>query len=80
MSRRFGSWVLASVAGAVMLFGVSGVAQAAVTFSNPGFITINDGSCAGPATSQPYPATIDVSALSGSISDVNVTLFGFAAR
>jgi subtilisin-like proprotein convertase family protein len=41
----------------------------AATFANPAAITINDD-----AAATPYPSTIAVSGLTGSISDVNVTL------
>jgi subtilisin-like proprotein convertase family protein len=46
-------------------------AVSAATFSNPGPITINDN-----AAATPYPSTIAVSGLTGTVSDVNVTLTG----
>src|SRR2546422_6075074 len=44
-----------------------------LTFSNPSAITINS---VGPAT--PYPATINVSGLSGPITDLNVVINGLS--
>ena len=72
-------WSLAAV------FAVTGVCLAtpalagAATFSNSGTITINDAAaaCVG-AQATPYPSTISVSGLSGTITDVNVTLTGFS--
>jgi subtilisin-like proprotein convertase family protein len=62
---------------------LAGVARAA-TFSNPAPITINDGGNCDPVSNlallpglaSPYPSTIDVSGLTGTITDVNVTLMG----
>src|SRR5436190_5141457 len=52
------------------------------TFSNTGAITINDGSCiagnGSAAAATPYPSTITVSGLTGTITDVNVTLTGLS--
>jgi subtilisin-like proprotein convertase family protein len=63
-------------------------AASATTFSNNGGITINDdpGSCPGfaqvnpnPGKAAPYPSTIDVSRLTGTIiTDVNVTITGLS--
>jgi subtilisin-like proprotein convertase family protein len=63
-------------------------AASATTFSNNGGITINDdpGSCPGfaevnpnPGKASPYPSTIDVSRLTGTIiTDVNVTITGLS--
>ena len=72
-------WLLLAV------FAVMGVCLAApalagaATFSNSGTITINDtaATCVG-AEATPYPSTISVSGLSGTITDVNVTLTGFS--
>src|SRR5262249_55097313 len=67
--------VLLSVAAFIVVasvcLGVPALAGAA-TFSNPGAITIPS---VGTAT--PYPSTIDVSGLSGTITDVNVTVNDF---
>ena len=58
----------------VFLFAaVQAVSALTVTFSNPSSITINS---VGPAT--PYPATVNVSGLSGPLIDVNVTLTGLS--
>jgi subtilisin-like proprotein convertase family protein len=79
-------WLLAA------LVGVAGVCLAlpalagATTFSNTGTITINDGSdrcfSAQPATTpgqaSAYPSTISVSGLTGTVTDVNVTLTGLS--
>ncbi len=46
--------------------------SAAAAFGPSGAITINDS-----ATATPYPSTIDVSGLSGTITDVDITLNGF---
>jgi subtilisin-like proprotein convertase family protein len=52
----------------------------AATFSNSGAITINDatGDCAGPGQASPYPSQITVSGLTGTITDVKVTLTGLS--
>ncbi len=55
---------------AIAALAVTGSAAAAA-FGPSGGITINDG-----ATATPYPSTIDVSGLSGTITDVDVTLNG----
>jgi hypothetical protein len=44
------------------------------TFSNPAFITIRDD---GDGSALPYPSTIDVSGLSGTITEMTVSLNGF---
>ena len=51
----------------------------AATFSNSGAITINDATtnCVSKAAT-PYPSTINVSGLAGTVTDVNVTLTGFS--
>jgi subtilisin-like proprotein convertase family protein len=50
---------------------------AAQTFANTAPITINDGGlCEPPGAASPYPSQISVSGLTGTITDVNVTLAG----
>ena len=69
-------WLLAAV---VAVTGVCLAAPAlagADTFSNPGAITIPASGTLGPAN--PYPSTINVSDLVGTITDVNVTLNGLS--
>jgi subtilisin-like proprotein convertase family protein len=59
---------------AAFLFATVQAASAlTLTFSNPSAITINS---VGPAT--PYPATINLSGLSGPITDLNVVLNGLS--
>jgi subtilisin-like proprotein convertase family protein len=66
------SWFVAAVvAAAGVCLAVPAMAGAA-TFSNPAPIAIPD---IGNAT--PYPSTISVSGLSGTVTDVNATLTGF---
>jgi subtilisin-like proprotein convertase family protein len=40
-------------------------------------ITIKDGTVAGPAAASPYPASVQLDGLVGTVTDVNVTLKGF---
>ena len=65
------------------VFAAKNTASPLVAFSNPASITITDrnNNTAGGTNgiSNPYPSTINVSGLSGTISDVNVTLTGFSA-
>ena len=68
---RYASSVPLILAGILLHQDISPVVAA--TFSNPGAIIIRDIS---PAT--PYPSSILVSGLVGSLSDVNVTLTGFS--
>ena len=50
---------------------------AAQTFANTAPITINDGGlCEPPGAASPYPSQISVSGLTGTITDVDVTLTG----
>ena len=59
---------------AAFLFATVNAASAlTLTFSNPSLITINS---VGPAT--PYPAIINVSGLSGPITDLNVVINGLS--
>ena len=58
--------------GVALLVGVTVLPAAAVLFPDPEIITIPSG---GPAT--PYPSTVAVSGLSGTIVDVNVSIIGF---
>jgi subtilisin-like proprotein convertase family protein len=71
---------------AVAALGLASAASAATFSSNSG-ITINDGVAicsepgaqdGTPGTASPYPSGIEVSGLSGSVSDVNVTLTGLS--
>jgi subtilisin-like proprotein convertase family protein len=48
----------------------------ATVFSNAGTITMPDPDCTDPDTATPYPSNISVAGLSGTVSDVNVTLNG----
>ena len=80
--------LLAAGLAALAALGLAASAASAATFSNNSGITINDAgnpACRangdlsvlpGPAT--PYPSGIEVSGLSGSVSDVNVTLSGLS--
>src|SRR5918995_1993988 len=76
--------LLASLALAVVIAG--GVALAAPntkTFANRNTIVINDATADTtgadiPSNATPYPSTIDVTGLSGTITDVNLTLKGFS--
>ncbi|MDQ4132929.1 MAG: hypothetical protein M3179_06885 [Actinomycetota bacterium] len=71
--------VTALAVGAVLPFGVS--PAGAASFSNPTPIEIGTpvmGELYTPANF--YPSTISVSGLSGTVTDVNVTLCGFSAR
>src|SRR5437879_2641489 len=49
---------------------------ASQTFSNSGSITIND-SFTPPTTASPYPSSINVSGVSGSITNISVQLKNF---
>ena len=55
------------------LVGTVRPAEASV-FSNPATITIPDPNCTDPDAAIPYPSNIVVAGLSGTITDVNVTL------
>ena len=79
-------WLLAAV---VAITGVCLAAPAlagAATFSNSGAITINDSTAScrpsvpapAPGKATPYPSAIAVSGLTGTITDVNVTLTGLS--
>src|SRR5215218_5461733 len=79
--------LLAAGLAAVAALGVAASAASAATFSNNSGITINDAvaTCSSPGaqdetpgTATPYPSGIEVSGLSGSVSDVNVTLTGLS--
>ena len=69
--RRLGA-LAASVLTAALLVGVMATPALALIFSNLGTITINDN-----AQASPYPSQIAVSGTSGTITDVNVSLFGY---
>lgn len=78
--------LLAAGLAAVAALGLASAASAATFLNNDG-ITINDAvadcSAVGaqdgtPGTATPYPSGIEVSGLSGSVSDVNVTLTGLS--
>lgn len=69
---------VAAVTGAMLVAFIvllCGTASAA-TFANTGPITLPDANCTDPDAAVPYPANIVVSGLTGTISDVNVTLTG----
>lgn len=72
LAACFGRAALTRAAALIALAALSTGAQAQ-TFSNPAPITINDGQPASP-----YPSTVQVSGVSGAITDVNVTLRGFS--
>jgi subtilisin-like proprotein convertase family protein len=76
MIRQFARFCRRRRAGLVFGTVLAGLLTAApgvpaATFSNPAPITINDQNSA-----TPYPSTINVSGLTGPVSDVNVTLTG----
>jgi|1186.fasta_scaffold56410_2 subtilisin-like proprotein convertase family protein len=66
-SRR--AWIAFS--GALIGLLMATPTVSAATFSNPAPITINDN-----ANASPFPSTINVSGMTGTLSDVNVTLNG----
>jgi hypothetical protein len=70
---RHSFWLLAALVGVASVCLAAPALAGASTFSNSGAITIPDF-----GTATPYPSTISVSGLSGTISDVNVTLTGFS--
>jgi Ca2+-binding RTX toxin-like protein len=64
---------------ALTLLVASGVAlTATTTFSNPSSISIVDATETGASSANPYPSSIDVQNLSGTISDVNLKLNGYS--
>jgi subtilisin-like proprotein convertase family protein len=67
--------VLAVGATLVSVLAVVSPAQATV-FANGAAITMPDPNCTDPDAATPYPSNIPVSGLSGTVSDVNVTLTG----
>ncbi|MGI8808137.1 MAG: beta strand repeat-containing protein [Acidimicrobiales bacterium] len=64
---------LACTAAALLASVAPAVAE---TFSNATTITMPDPDCTGPHKANPYPSNISVSGLTGTVSDVNVTLNG----
>jgi subtilisin-like proprotein convertase family protein len=84
MKTRFLVALAAAATAALMAVGSAGAA----TFSNSGAITINDASAAancsfgepspGPGAATPYPSQITVSGLTGTVTDVNVTVTGLS--
>jgi hypothetical protein len=69
-------WLLAAVVAVAGACLAAPALAGAVTFSNSGAITIPAFGTSGPA--DPYPSTIDVSGVAGTITDVNVTLTGYS--
>jgi subtilisin-like proprotein convertase family protein len=67
-----GSSMALILTGAILILGAS-TARAA-TFPNPSPITIP----AGPGNAAPYPSSIVVSGLTGTVTDVNISLFDFS--
>jgi subtilisin-like proprotein convertase family protein len=63
----------ASLLVVALLVGVTALPAAAIAFPNTDTVTIPS---SGPAT--PYPSTVEVAGLSGTIVDVNVSLVGFS--
>jgi subtilisin-like proprotein convertase family protein len=72
-------WFLAALFAATSVWLAAPALASAATFSNAGTITINDATanCVSQQAT-PYPSTIDVSGLTGTVTDVNVTLTGFS--
>lgn len=71
--------LLAALSACALWLGVASAAHA-VSYSNPGAITINDakaGSPGVPAQATPYPSGISVSGLTGPVTKVTATLHGF---
>jgi subtilisin-like proprotein convertase family protein len=82
-AMRRSVWFFAPVLAATSVWlAVPALAGAdAFSFQNTGTITINDSSCIfgeapSPVAATPYPSSISVSGLTGTITDVNVTLTG----
>jgi hypothetical protein len=78
--RRYGLTGLALVLACTVLAAVAVVSPAAAAvFSNATAINTTDPTCGGPPlASSPYPSNIAVAGLSGTVSDVNVTLNGLS--
>jgi subtilisin-like proprotein convertase family protein len=84
MKTRFLVALAAAATAALVAVGSAG----ATTFSNSGAITINDSSAdcldtpgepsPAPAAATPYPSQITVSGLTGTVTDVNVTVTGLS--
>ncbi|MEA2900424.1 MAG: hypothetical protein QOH36_311 [Actinomycetota bacterium] len=73
--RRHAAAAVALIVGCTILTVLAAPARATV-FSNAGAITMPDPNCTDPDIASPYPSNIVVSGLSGTVSDVNVTLTG----
>lgn len=73
---RAATLALLAVVGTVGVLGSTATPAGADTFSNTAPITILDPDCTDPDAALPYPSTITVSGLTGTISDVDVTLNG----
>jgi subtilisin-like proprotein convertase family protein len=69
-------WLLAAVVAVMSVFLAAPALAGAITFSNPATITIPASGTSGPAN--PYPSTITVSDVPGTITDVTVTVTGFS--
>jgi hypothetical protein len=70
------AWLLAAAVAVTCVWLAAPAVAGAATFSNSATVTIPATGTSGPAA--PYPSTIDVSALVGPITNVNVTLHGFS--
>src|SRR5688572_5164563 len=59
-----------------LLLTITAKPQSTTTFSNTTAITITDGPVA-PAPASPYPSTITISGLTGTVTNVTLTISGF---
>jgi subtilisin-like proprotein convertase family protein len=77
-------WLLAAVVAVASVCLAAPALAGATTFSNSGAVTINDGGVfcdlgevsSAPGRATPYPSAISVAGLSGTVTDVKVTLTG----
>ena len=63
---------------AAAIFALQSALFGQTTFSNNTGIVIGDGSAAAPGTGAPYPSSIIVSGLAGTVTDVNVRVQGLS--